>query len=69
MKKKIGRPYEPNCVRRTGKVFIVWLSKEDSKLITISAKDMKISKSELFRKLIRKLRLPQYHKDVTSRLI
>jgi predicted HicB family RNase H-like nuclease len=52
MKRK-GRPIEPDCVRRTGRRFVLWISQEDYQILVQKAKAAKVSRSEYIRRLIR----------------
>ena len=53
MRNPVGRPYNPNALKRTGKRYDFLLSKEDESKLAALAKTKSLSRSELLRMIIR----------------
>ena len=54
MRKPVGRPLEANALTKEGIRFMVWISLEEKKFIHEKARHLRISKSELLRRMIQK---------------
>jgi hypothetical protein len=54
MRKPIGRPIELSALTKDGIRFMVWISLEEKKFLHEKAKHLRISKSELIRRMIQK---------------